>query len=238
LIDDWLGRWREYFRAWYDEGRVEENALEVADFASRFLDEGQVSVSGGKDSMVMLHIIVTRCRPDIVVFHWDHGPWLMPRVIEDEIRRNIATVASKAKVIVETYNYGSRPEARVVWRPWYKAFFSTLKRLGYKYHLLGIRAEESSRRRARGRVVERRHWVEIHPIYNFTWRDVWAYIFKHNIPVPNIYYKYARLLGWNRVRLTTLFDIEMQRYGQPQIDSVLSWRWKHNPLGNRTNSAL
>jgi 3'-phosphoadenosine 5'-phosphosulfate sulfotransferase (PAPS reductase)/FAD synthetase len=233
LTDDWLGKWKEYFLTWYDEGDVEGKVSEAAEFASRFLDEGLVSVSGGKDSMAMLHIIVTRCRPDVTVFHWDHGPWLMPRAVEEEIKRNIAIVAPGARLIVETYQYGFRPEARVDWRPWYKAFFSTLRRLGYKYHLLGIRAEESSRRRARGRVVERRHWVEVHPIYDFTWRDVWAYIFKHNVPVPNMYYQYARLLGWDRVRLTTFFDMEMQRYGQPQVDSVLSWRWKHNPLSPR-----
>jgi len=178
--------------------------------------------------MVMLHIIVTRCRPDVIAFHWDHGPWLMPRAVEDEIKRNIATVAPRAKVIVETYNYGYRPEARVNWRPWYKAFFKTLRKLGYKYHLLGVRAEESSRRRARGRVVQGKHWTEVHPIYELTWCDVWAHIFKHNIPVPSVYFTYARLLGWDRVRLTTFFDLEMQRYGQPQVDSILSWRWKHD----------
>jgi 3'-phosphoadenosine 5'-phosphosulfate sulfotransferase (PAPS reductase)/FAD synthetase len=230
VTDEWLERWREYFLAWYDEARVEDKVSEVAEFASRFLDDGLVSVSGGKDSMVMLHIIVTRCRPDIVVFHWDHGPWLMPRAVEEEIKRNIATVAPKAKLIVEAYSFGYRPEARVDWRPWYEAFFSTLRKLGYKYHLLGIRAEESSRRRARGRVVGRKRWVEVHPTYDFTWRDVWAYIFKHGVPVPSVYYQYARLLGWDRARLTTFFDMEMQRYGQPQVDTVLSWRWRHSPL--------
>ena len=230
MIDDWLDRWQEYFLAWYDEARVEDKVSDAAEFASKFLDEGLVSVSGGKDSMVMLHIIVTRCRPDVTVFHWDHGPWLMPRPVEEEIKRNIATVAPKAKLIIETYSYGFKPQARFNWKPWYKAFFSTLRRLGYKYHLLGIRAEESSRRMARGRTVERKYWVEVHPVYEFTWRDVWAYIFKHNVPIPSMYYAYARLLGWDRVRLTTFFDMEMQRYGQPQVDSVLSWRWRHNPL--------
>ena len=71
--------------------------------------------------------------------------------------------------------------------------------------------------------------MEVHPIYNFTWRDVWAYVFRHNVPVPSIYIRYAKLLGWDRVRLVTFFDREFEKYGAPQIDSVLSWRWRNNP---------
>jgi 3''-phosphoadenosine 5''-phosphosulfate sulfotransferase (PAPS reductase)/FAD synthetase and related enzymes len=172
---EWLEKWREYFLAWYDEGGVEDKANEAAEFSAKYLDEGVVSVSGGKDSMVMLHIIVNRCRRDINVFHWDHGPALMPRPVESEILRNIFRVASGARVTVKRFAKGFTERARAEWRDWYAAFFSTLRSLNYKYHLLGVRAEESSRRSARGRVVARRHWVEVHPVYYFTWRDVWAY---------------------------------------------------------------
>jgi len=225
---EWLEKWREYFLAWYDEGGVEDKANEAAEFSAEYLDEGVVSVSGGKDSMVMLHIIVNKCRRDINVFHWDHGPALMPRPVESEILRNIFRVASGARrIIVKRFAKGFTERARAEWRDWYAAFFSTLRSLNYKYHLLGVRAEESSRRSARGRVVARRHWVEVHPVYYFTWRDVWAYVFKHNVPVPSVYFKYARLLGWDRVRLVTFFDREFEKYGSPQVDSVLMWRYKH-----------
>ena len=224
---EWLERWREYFLAWYDEGSVEEKALEAAEFAKQYLDGGLVSVSGGKDSMVMLHIIVNKCRSEVDVFHWDHGPALMPRDVENEIINGISAIAPKAKIIVKKYSLGGVWRARVYWRQWYAEFFKTLRELNYRYHLLGVRAEESSRRRARGRIVERERWVEVHPIYNFTWRDVWAYVFKHNIPVPSIYYLYAKVLGWDKVRLTTFFDREFEKYGSPQVDNVLAWRWKY-----------
>ena len=229
MTREWFERWREYFLAWYDEGGVEEKASEAAEFAVRYLDGGVVSVSGGKDSMVMLHIVVTRCRGDVAVFHWDHGSALMPREVESEIVRNILAVAPSAKVIIKKYSLGGTAAARVDWRPWYREFFSALKSLGFRYHLLGIRADESSRRGARGRVVQRKHWTEVHPIYRFTWRDVWAYVFKHGVPVPSIYYEYARLLGWGRARLTTFFDREFERYGSPQVDAVLAWRFRHHP---------
>jgi predicted phosphoadenosine phosphosulfate sulfurtransferase len=225
-MSSWLDKWREYFLAWYDEGGVEEKAQEAADFACRYVDGGAVSVSGGKDSMAMLHIIASRCRGNVDVFHWDHGPALMPRQIEDEILQNIRAVAPKARLIVKTYSMGGLEKARVDWRPWYREFFSTLETLGYKYHILGVRAEESSRRRARGRVVDRGRWVEVHPIYYFTWRDVWAYVFRHGVSVPRVYYVYAQYVGWDKARLTTFHDREFEKYGN-QIDAVLMWREKN-----------
>jgi len=157
--DEWLERWREYFIAWYDEGGVEEKAKEAAELASRYLDEGVVSVSGGKDSMTLLHIVVSRCRPDVAVFHWDHGPWLVPREVEREVLENIRLTAPRAELIVEEYELGRSERSRNEWRSWYRAFFSTLKGLGFKHHLLGVRGEEGWRRRARGRVVDRGRWI-------------------------------------------------------------------------------
>jgi len=226
---DWLERWREYFLAWYDEARVEEKAEEAAEFAQPYLDEGIASVSGGKDSMAMLHILATRCKPDLRVFHWDHGPWLMPREVESEILKGIRAVAPGAELIVKRYRFGWSERSRVDWRPWYREFFAALRSLGFRYHLLGVRADESCRRGARGRVAQRKRWVEVHPIYYFTWRDVWAYIFRHCVPFPSTYLRYARLVGWDRVRLVTFFDREFEKYGSLQLDSVLSWRWRNNP---------
>jgi len=225
-MSSWLEKWKEYFQAWYDEGGVEEKAREAADFACRYVDHGMVSVSGGKDSMTLLHIVVSMCRGDIDVFHWDHGPALMPRDVEEEILQNIKTVAPKARLVVKTYSLGGLEKARADWRPWYREFFATLETLGYRYHILGIRAEESSRRRGRGRVVGRGRWVEVHPIYYFTWRDVWAYVFRHGVPVPRVYYVYAQHVGWDKARLTTFHDKEFEKYGN-QIDSVFMWREKN-----------
>ena len=227
MSDDWLNRWREYFLAWYDEGRVDDKVNEAAEFSSKYLDEGVVSVSGGKDSMVMLHIAVNKCKKEVSVFHWDHGAALMPRDVEKEIIENIRSVAPNAKLIMKQYSLGGSERARHDWGPWYREFFTALRSLNYKYHILGIRRDESCRRASRGRVVEREHWTEVHPIYEFTWRDVWAYVFKHGVPVPSVYFIYAKMLGWERVRLVTFFDREFEKYGSPQVDGYLSWRWKH-----------
>jgi 3'-phosphoadenosine 5'-phosphosulfate sulfotransferase (PAPS reductase)/FAD synthetase len=228
IEDEWLKKWKVYFLAWYDEGKVDEKVQEVIEFTTPYLDQGLVSVSGGKDSMTMLHILAS-LKPDLKVFHWDHGIWLVPREVEDEVLWNITKVAPNAKLIIKRYSLGDSELSREVWVPWYKEFFSTLRSLGFKYHLLGIRANESHRRSVRGRIVKRDEWVEVYPIYNFTWRDVWAYIFKYDVPIPSVYFRYAKVVGWDKVRFVTFFDKEFEKYGAPQIDSILSWRWKHNP---------
>jgi hypothetical protein len=51
-------------------------------------------------------------------------------------------------------------------------------------------------------------------------------VFRHNVPVPRVYYTYARHVGWDRARLTTFHDREFEKYGN-QIDSVLMWRDKN-----------
>ena len=149
--------------------------------------------------------------------------------VEREILEGIRAVAPGAELIVRRYRFGWSERSRVDWRPWYREFFAALRSLGFRYHLLGVRADESCRRGARGRVAQRKRWVEVHPIYYFTWRDVWAYIFRHCVPFPSTYFRYARLVGWDRVRLVTFFDREFEKYGSPQLDSVLSWRWRNNP---------
>jgi hypothetical protein len=36
-------------------------------------------------------------------------------------------------------------------------------------------------------------------------------------------------MGWEKVRFVTFFDKEFEKYGSPKLDSLLAWRWKHNP---------
>ncbi|MEM2272396.1 MAG: phosphoadenosine phosphosulfate reductase family protein [Archaeoglobaceae archaeon] len=215
-MQDEVEKTREYFIEWYEAGEVEEKVKESAEFVSNYLEDAIVSVSGGKDSMVLLHVIYNRVSKDITIFHWDNGI-LMPRDVEQEVLHNIRSVAPDARMIIKKWN----PE-----KYYYREFFGFLSKLGAKHHILGIRAEEARRRKARGRVCVRKNWIEVHPLFYFTWRDVWAYVFKHSVPVPSVYLRYAKLIGWDKVRFATFHDQELERFGNLVLDSFLMWRSK------------
>jgi phosphoadenosine phosphosulfate reductase len=71
-----------------------------------------------------------------------------------------------------------------------------------KFLITGIRAQESSRRKAR-KIVELDtpetprplHKSFIHPIFGWTEADVWAYIHAHNLPYCDLY----DIPGWTRI---------------------------------------
>jgi len=216
-------KWRRTFLMWTK--RPEHQRLvaaaraEIRRVNSRY--RTVVAFSGGKDSTVLLHLAL-QVNPDIHVFHWDHGPWLMPRQIERQIIENARQLGAR-NLIVRGSKLLETPEARTNWRVWYLTFWNTLARLrkdyGWEKNLVGLRGEESHRRR---RTIRRhdRKW-EVYPLADWSWLDVWGYIVSRSLPYPSIYDKYARLLGYDKTRLVTFFDHEFEKYGAPWLDGFL-----------------
>jgi len=187
-----------------------------------------IAFSGGKDSTVLLHLGL-QIQPDVPVFYWDHGPWLMPRNLHQEILRN----AEKLGVInltVKSYGFGDNPRSREEYTPWYRAFFGTLKELmakeGWEIAILGMRKEEGKRRAAKIRKPPK---GEAYPLAEWTYRDVWGYILSRELPYLTIYDRYGPLVGWDQARLVTFFDKEFECYGSPVLDGVMMPEFK-NPL--------
>lgn len=196
-----------------------------------------VACSGGKDSLVLAHLIVHHVDPDVIVFHWDHGRWLMPRFLEAEIVECIRSIPVR-NLVIERFRYGdSSPNARVNYAVWYRAFYKTLTEFCKKHNMeaafLGLRAEESHvRKRKASRVVEKHEGTGtllVYPLFNWTWIDVWAYIITNNVRYPSIYDTYARYLGYGKVRLVTFFDKEFEGIGTMYLDQVLLWKHRNNP---------
>jgi len=191
-----------------------------------------VSCSGGKDSLAMVHLIVHNINPNVTVFHWDHGKWLMPRWVEHDILECIRSVPVR-NLIVKRYIFGDSCEkARIDYAKWYRAFFKTIEMLNREHGLevcfLGFRAEESHVRKVR---VKREFEIHkslgvklVYPLRSWSWLDVWTYLIINNVKYPRIYDMYAKVLGYDKARLVTFFDKEFEGIGTYYLDNVLLWR--------------
>jgi len=213
-----------------------ENAIDVA---KRFYKHGKsyVACSGGKDSLALTHLIVHNIDPDVPVFHWNHGKWLIPKQIENDILNCIKSIPVK-NLIIRTYRFGEVSEkSRINYVKWYRTFYKTIEELNkeFKFEIcfLGLRAEESITRRRRTREYHEFHkgtgTTLVYPLRDWSWLDVWTYIIINNVRYPKIYDIYAKYLGYDKVRLVTFFDKEFEGIGTYYLDQVLLWKWRLNP---------
>lgn len=70
-----------------------------------------------------------------------------------------------------------------------------VEKIKLKHRLLGIRAEESVRRKARGRISDAGSSMVYKPIFFWLTRDIWSYIHSNNIPYCKLYDEGFKRLG-------------------------------------------
>lgn len=176
-----------------------------------------VAFSGGKDSTVLLDLAL-KVDPTVDVFHWDHGSQLMPREIQSEIIANARRIGAK-NLFVETSRAVEREDMRVSWRGWYAVFWGSLARINrdhaWQMQFVGLRSEEGCKRSAKIRHPTK---GEAYPLADWSYLDVWAYITGRNLPYPKVYDVYGPLLGWDKARFVTFFDLEFEKFGGPYLD--------------------
>lgn len=185
-----------------------------------------VAYSGGKDSTVLLHLAL-QMQQDIDVFHWDHGSQLIPRPIEAEIIANAKQLGAK-NLIIETSPAVERGDMRENWKNWYAIFCGTLARIkqaqGWQLQLVGLRSEESlKRQRKTGKPTK----GEAYPLTAWSYLDVWAYIISNKLPYPKVYDIYGPLLGYDKARFVTFFDLEFEKFGSPYLDGFFFPEYRH-----------
>jgi 3'-phosphoadenosine 5'-phosphosulfate sulfotransferase (PAPS reductase)/FAD synthetase len=183
-----------------------------------------VCYSGGKDSTVLLHLALQINR-DVDVWHWDHGSWLMPRSIESQIIQNARVLGVDIQRGQLSLGRSTLLESETIrrdWSVWYRAMWGTLSRVrrerGWERQLVGLRSEEGKKRAAK---IRQGPEGEAYPLAAWTWRDTWAYIIAKGLPYLHVYDRYARLLGYDKARLVTFFDMEFEKYGSPYVDGFL-----------------
>ena len=191
------------------EDKVKQTRNDLRKLFTNF-EKPSISVSGGKDSLVMLDLCLKE-KKDTLVWHWDYGVY-MPRFFEQEILdilTNFFELGSDQLIIDRRY---SSRESSIIG---YKAFFSAIRNHIADYNidlcLIGLRKEESRTRERRAKqLLEFDRFLKIHnafPLKDWTWLDIWGYIVTNNIPYPSSYDIMSKTHGWKRSRFVTFFKL-------------------------------
>ena len=225
------GKWRKTFSLYGGlsifKNKVEQAEIMINDVLRNY-NKPYIAFSGGKDSTCMLHLILEQ-NPDIMVLYWDYGKYYIPRKINCEIKENAKKLGAK-NLRVETsikYEKLKRQAKNILGEDLIKGLLPRLKDERYDASFIGLRKEESLKRKIRiqaGRSLS--EIKEIFPIADWTWMDVWAYIISNHLPYLSHYDLYGPIIGWNKVRMTTFFDPEFDKYGCSNIDGVLMWKYR------------
>jgi len=228
-------KWRETFLSWAKtdifQQRVAESRKTIFDALKKY-KKAYISFSGGKDSTCVLHLVLQQ-KPDILVVHWDFGPFFIPREIEGEIQKNMRILGAR-NIRIETsqkYKELKRKARNVLGVDFLGKFSLKVRKKGFRAVFLGLRKEESSSRKLR--ITHGKNLTslqELCPIQNWKWLDVWAYIVSNDLPYLSHYDRYASIVGWDRARFTTFFDPEFDKFGCRNVDGVLMWQFKHYDL--------
>lgn len=184
-----------------------------------------IAVSGGKDSLVMLHLALA-LKSDCFVWHWDYGIY-MPAEIEAEVvvilRQHFHLIEPQLMI---DRRMSRNPESKAGYRAFFKAVSDHLARNAVTLNLIGLRAEESCarKRRCASATEQQGHVLNYFPLRAWRWRDIWAYLISRQIPYPKAYDVRGPFLGWDKVRFVTFFDPEFEHLGGEVQDKFFFWR--------------
>jgi len=242
--------WREMFLQ-HASGMDYAQALQAAkqrlhEAADRY-DRLHVAFSGGKDSLVCLHLAVQLLDPEqLWVAHYDFGrpsakgSNVFPEWFERETESVVVQYfGMPLTVITKRRNFRSEEEALERRLPgvqvqfvedaafWIKATEGVAKTHGCNASVVGLRAQEGAGRKKR---VGGNQWIsstmpEVWPVADWSELDVWAHIISHNLPYTSAYDRQAALTGsYIGLRTRSLFDDGCKYVTSTDIDGVLFWR--------------
>jgi 3'-phosphoadenosine 5'-phosphosulfate sulfotransferase (PAPS reductase)/FAD synthetase len=209
--------------------RIEAAEKIIAEALAR-ANQPYVAFSGGKDSTVMLHMVIEKC-PEILVWHWDYGKYYIPRDMEIEIQTNAAAIGAR-NIRVNTskkYDRAKRSPKNVLFPTFFGSIQPIMAEQGIDLAFVGLRAQESGKRRLKTSEPVRWNKVmwECYPLQSLTARDVWAYIITNDLPYCSHYDRYGALLGIENTRMSTFFDPEFDKLGASNVDGLLMSQFKH-----------
>lgn len=212
--------------------RVERAVGWIHDVFDRF-ENPCLNYSGGKDSLVLLHLTAAKAGyDDVEIYHFDNGLLRVPGS-DDFVRESVGRIGGD--LFVRTSEAANSEDMVTEEGHGYNGFWGQYWRLAHERdwdaRILGIRGNESRNRRDRFDSSGNRppiNWHEDHtaaaPIHHLTTRDVWAYIVENALEYHEIYDKQGALYGDMDARgnrLVTLYDAEFDSLGAREISQFI-----------------
>jgi phosphoadenosine phosphosulfate reductase len=172
-----------------------------------------LSFSGGKDSTVMLHMVLKH-KPDIPVVYWNADASYpdTEKFIQKIVKEwNLNFINAKTEPILSIFKeYGiNHPsiEQKTMIATVYRPIKKLIKEHYFDGVFVGLRAEESSGRRKliknRGQLFynKSQQVMECLPIAHFKTQDIWSYITAYNLPYNKVY-DHTKLCHRNDIRVS------------------------------------
>lgn len=204
---------------------VVANAKQVVSRALQRMEKPYVSFSGGKDSLVMLHLVLEQ-KPDTKVIYFDADASypdtdIFLDTLADEWDLNFCRI--KTRPIVEVFReYGIKHpqiEQKTMAATMYAPVSELTRKRRYDGEFVGLRSEESKARRQlikyRGQIFHNksRASLECLPVAHFTVDDVWAYITSNNLPYNTAYDK-TSMRSRNEIRVSYWCGESARNFGR------------------------
>lgn len=184
--------------------RYKTKVLDAKNIISRALGQMRnpyLSFSGGKDSLVMLHMVLEQNR-NIPVVYWDADAsypdteTFLAR-IEDEW--GIDIVRFKTRPILDVFREYGIDHPQIETKTMIATVYDPIKKLiaeyGFDGVFVGLRREESYGRKQlikyRGPIFHSKYQnvIECLPVAYFSVQDIWAYITANELPYNPVYDK-------------------------------------------------
>ena len=193
-------------------------------------EKSYIAYSGGKDSCVLLDLVLN-LNTKTPAYHWDYGPYLIPREIEYKLINNAFKIGVHRLIYATSDKY--RKHQNYVW---YKEFLGKelpkLANAGFDLSFIGLRAEESYKRRQKTKTLlsNDNYMCNAFPLKDWTYKDIYAYLLKNNVPYLEKHYdKYSELVGYERSRFVTFHDPEFSQLSEC-LDGILMYKHKHDDI--------
>lgn len=205
-------------------------SCEWIDYCFECFEIPVLNYSGGKDSLVLLHLVCQQCGyDDVDIYHFDNGLLDVPGV-DSFVRESVDRIGgalfvrtservnSEAMIREEGHGYSG----------FWGQYWNLARERGWDLRLIGIRAAESTQRRDRFASEQpingNAEPPVAAPIHHLSTRDVWAYIVEHDLEYHEIYDKQGALyddIEARGNRLVTLYDSEFDALGTREISQFI-----------------